>query len=770
MVGRRSPWLGGPQTVLMLKVLRRIIQEVNAATDLDEVLAIIVRYVKDSAAVDVASVYLTDFEKGRHVLMVTEGLHPQSVGTVRLDLEEGLVGLAAHRAEPVNIADAHNHPRFKFFPESGEERYHAFLGVPIIHQRKVLGVLVVQRQESKRFSEEKVAFLVTLAAQLAGAIAHAEASGGPSVRKIRHSARERFIGGVPGAPGVAIGTAVVAYPAADLAALPDRTISDIDAEIAAFETAVAAAREEVREMRERLSELLPPDDRALFDAYALLLNSDSLVQETLERIREGDWAQGALRKVVEAHARKFDEMDDEYLRERAQDIREIGRRILMQLQQGNGRPRTYPRNTVLVGEEIGATQLAEVPADRIAGVISARGTSSSHVAILARAMGIPAVMGSEDITVSRLDGREIIADGYLGRVYVQPSAAVRKEYSRLVHEESRLSEELKGLRDLPAATPDGVRIPLLVNSGLLADVTPSLDSGAEGVGLYRTEFPFMIRERFPSEEEQRDIYRQVLEAFAPRPVTLRTLDVGGDKALSYFPLTEDNPFLGWRGIRITLDHPEIFITQMRAMLSAASGLDNLLVLLPMVSDVSEVDESVQLLRQAYDELQDEGVSVGWPKVGVMVEVPSAVYQAQALATRVDFFSVGTNDLTQYLLAVDRNNARVAKLYNPLHPAVLQAVSDVVTAAHRNDRPVSVCGGMAGDPAAVVLLLGMGVDELSMTAAGLPRIKWVIRSFTRKRANALLERALEMENPHAIRAMVNRALEQEGLGSLAWSGA
>ncbi len=754
----------------MLKVLRRIVQEVNAAGDLDEVLAIIVRHVKQSMAVDVASVYLTDFEKQRHVLMVTEGLRPRSVGTVRLGLSEGLVGLAAERAEPVNISSARNHPRFKFFPKSGEEEYQAFLGVPIIHQRKVLGVLVVQRREAQRFSEEKVAFLITLAAQLAGAIAHAEVSGGRSVSKIRHSAKERFISGVPGAPGVAVGTAVVVYAPADLAAVPERRVTDIDGEIAMFETAVYAAREEVHQMRERLAEVLPAEDRALFDAYALLLNSDSLANETLERIRAGSWAQGALRDVIRAHARKFEEMDDDYLRERAEDIREVGRRILMQLQQGNGSPRSYPRRTVLVGEEIGATQLAEVPPENIAGVISARGTSSSHVAILARAMGVPAVMGATDITVTRMDGREVIADGYLGRVYVQPPPVVRKEYVRLLREESRLTEELKALRELPAETPDGVRVPLHVNTGLLADITPSLESGAEGIGLYRTEFPFIIRERFPGEEEQRDIYRQVLKAFAPRPVTLRTLDVGGDKALSYFPVTEDNPFLGWRGIRITLDHPEIFITQMRAMLGAASGLDNLQVLLPMVSDVSEVDESLQLLHQAYDELLEEGVSVKWPRIGVMVEVPSAVYQTQALAQRVDFFSIGTNDLTQYLLAVDRNNARVAKLYNTLHPAVLRAITHVVDVAHGFERPVSVCGGMAGDPAAAVLLLGMGIDELSMTAASLPKIKWVIRSLTRRRARGLLARALEMENPHAIRAMVNHALEQAGLGSLAWRGA
>jgi len=754
---------------MMLKTLRRIVQDVTAARDLDEVLAIAVRHIQKALAVEVTSVYLTDFERREHVLMITAGLRPEAVGTVRLGMHDGLVGLVAERAEPVNLDDAHEHPRFRFFPESGEERFHAFLGVPVIHQRRVLGVLVVQRKLKRRFTEDKVTFLITLAAQLAGAIAHAEASDGSSAERLRHSPTQRFIQGVPGAPGVGIGTAVVVCPTADLGAVPDRSTDDPDAEIRAFRTAVAAARAELKQMGKRLSRALPAEERALFDAYALLLDSDSLIQGTIDRIRTGQWAQGALRDVIQDHARKFDDMDDDYLRERAEDIREIGRRILTQLQNRANVARRYPRRTVLVGEEIAAAHLADVPLKRIAAVVTAKGSSSSHVAILARAMGIPAVMGVAEMSMSKLDGRDVIADGFMGRLYVQPTPAVRREYTRLARQDSRLSQELQSLRDLPAQTPDGVHVPLYVNTGLLADVTPSLKSGADGIGLYRTEFPFMIRDRFPGEDEQRQIYRQVLAAFSPRPVTLRTLDVGGDKALPYFPVHEDNPFLGWRGIRISLDHPDIFLTQIRAMLRASEGLENLHLLLPMISDVSELDEALRLLDQAMGELAEEGCNLTRPKVGVMIEVPSAVYQADSLAQRVDFFSVGTNDLTQYLLAVDRNNARVAKLFNTLHPAVLRALMQVVEAGHRHGRPVSVCGEMGGDPAAVLLLLGMGIDSLSMTVAGLPRVKWVIRTVSRRKARNLLRKALEMDDAHAIRAMLNRALERAGLGSLVWTG-
>jgi phosphotransferase system enzyme I (PtsP) len=391
------------------------------------------------------------------------------------------------------------------------------------------------------------------------------------------------------------------------------------------------------------------------------------------------------------------------------------------------------------------------------------------VAILARAMGVSAVMGVDDLPVGRVDGRNLVVDGYAGRVYVDPPQGVLNEFKNLLREEAQLSKELDELRDLPSITPDHVGVPLYVNTGLLADVSPSRKSGAEGIGLYRTEFPFIIRDRFPGEEEQRQIYQQVLQSFAPAPVTLRTLDIGGDKALPYFPIAEDNPFLGWRGIRISLDHPEIFLVQLRAMLRASAGLNNMNILFPMINSVSEVDDAMRLLRRAHHELIDSGVSISMPRVGVMIEVPSAVYQVRELARRVNFLSVGTNDLTQYLLAVDRNNARVAELYDALHPAVLRALQQIVDGAKAEKTPVSVCGEMAGDPAAAILLLGMGIDNLSMSVGNLPRVKWVIRTFTRRRAKALLKEALTFEYAHSVRKFLNDALEEAGLGGLVRAG-
>lgn len=755
----------------MLQTLHSIIQEVNAARGLQHALNIIVKRVADSTHVDVCSVYLVDQDTQEFVLMATRGLNPDSVGRVRLRFDEGLVGLVGERKEPLNLEDAESHPRFRYFPETGEEKFHSFLGAPIIHFRRLLGVLVVQQAARRRFGEEEVAFIVTMAAQLSGAIAHSEASGGENSGGLPTPLplTRRALQGVPGAPGVAFGRAMVAYSPADLFAVPDRPVEDVESEVRAFRAALQAVRAEVQDLADRLADAIPSDEHMMFDVYLKMLDSESLVDGTEQRIREGNWACGALRDSIAQHVSVFDEMEDPYLRERASDIRDVGRRILMRLQMDSGDTRDVPEGTILVGEEISASQLAEIPTESLHGVVTARGSGNSHVAILARALNIPAVMGVAELPVGRLENRNLIADGYSGRVHIDPDKQVRKEYRRLVREDAELSQELQVLRDEPAQTPCGFRMGLYANTGLMADITSSLASGCDGIGLHRTEFPFMVRERFPGEDEQTVVYRQVLEPFAPRPVVLRTLDVGGDKPLPYFPVREENPFLGWRGIRLTLDHPEIFLTQLRAMLRANADCGNLRILLPMVSRVQEVDEARVLLDRARAELEEEGIEISMPSIGVMVEVPSAVYQADSIARRVDFLSIGSNDLTQYLLAVDRNNARVAGLYDELHPAVLQAVRQVVEAGARNDCHVSVCGAMAGDPASAILLLGLGVEGLSMSVSSLLRVKWVIRSFTRQQAAALLEETLTLENPADVRRRLNRALEEAGLGGLVRAG-
>lgn len=753
----------------MLDSLHSIVRDVSAAPNLDAALGIIVHRVREELGVDVCSFYVSDHQACRNVLMATEGLRADAVGRIGLGFGEGLVGLVAEREEPVNLDDAARHPRFAYIPESGEGDYHAFLGAPVIHQRKVLGVLVVQQKTERKFDESDVAFLSTLAAQLSGAIAYASVNGELSALQSTQPRTERKIDGLPGAPGVALGVAVVVYAPTDLQSVPDRAPRDPAQEELSLRNAVAGVSQEMKRLVEKNGEAMSTEQLALFDVYDLMLHNSSIVDDTVRRIHAGNWAPGALRDTIDEHAHRFEEMEDLYLRERASDLYDIGRRILMHLQDKVGSAVDYPENTILVGEQVSAIDLADVPPHRLTGVVSGHGSALSHVSILAHDLGLPAVMGIGKLPVARFDGQELVVDGYRGLVYIRPGPLVRSEFARLAREERELSEELHTLHDLPPETPDGVRIPLHTNTGLYADTGPSLAVGADGIGLYRTELPFMVRQQFPGEEEQLRIYRDVLEAFAPLPVVMRTLDAGGDKVLPYFHTREANPALGWRGIRMTLDHPEIFLTQLRAALRASSGLDNLSLLFPMISGVAEIDEALELFERAYAELQEEGVALSRPQLGAMMEVPSAVYQADALAKRVDFLSIGTNDLTQYLLAVDRNNPHVAKLFDSLHPAVLRAVMEVIEAGHRSGKPVSVCGETAGDPAMVVLLLGMGIDSLSVSTGDLPRIKWVIRSFTRRRAREILDTALTHERPEPIRALLNEALEEAGLGGLVRAG-
>lgn len=748
----------------MLDALRRIVNEVDNAPDLEQALAVIVGRVKEAVGADVCSVYLNDYDNRRHILQATDGLRPEAVGRVRIELGRGLVGLVTERAEPINLDDANTHPRYLRVNDTGEQRYHGFLGAPIIQNRKVLGVLVLRQREKRHFAEDEVNFVVTLASQLAGAITYARTSG-ELARLQDEGIPQRFLPGLAASPGIGLGTAVVVYPPADLNAIPDRKAEDPLKEEESFRSAVQDVAKDLDRFAVRTQPHLSAEDLALFDAWRLMLESDTLIDGTLARIRAGNWAPGALRETIAEHARVFDSMDDPYLRERGSDVRDLGRSILMRLQNLTAAPIQYPSQTILVGEEISAMQIADVPRERLAGVVSTTGSGSSHLAILARAMGVPAVMGVSDLPVGRVEGRELVADGYRGRVYVAPGPAVRAEYQRLADDDRALSDELQTLKDLPAETTDGYLIPLYLNTGLVSEHRPLGIEESAGVGLYRTELPFIVRDSFPSEAAQMANYRTVLELFAPRPVTIRTLDIGGDKPLPYFPMHEANPFLGWRGIRITLDHPEIFLTQVRAILRAAVGLDNLQLLLPMVSTVAEVDEALLLVHRAHDELLEEGYPVRLPPVGVMIEVPAAVYQSEALARRVDFLSVGTNDLTQYLLAVDRNNPHVAKLYDELHPAVLRALMQILVGARVHGREVSICGEMAGDPLAAVLLLGMGVHSLSMGAGSLLRVKRVIRSISRTRAREVLKVALQCESADAVRRLLLDVLDTVGLTAL-----
>ena len=752
----------------MLIHARQIIQGINAASGLNDALVTIVQRIQASLSSDACAFYLRNAETGDYLMMAADGENREAIGKRRIKNQEGLVGWIAGHEEAVNIANASDHPGFHHSPEKSEEIFHGFLGAPIIHYRRVLGILVVRKLEHHRFDDDETAFFITLAAQLGSVINRLLLKWDVSRQLTGPSHGRMVVQGIPCAPGIAMGVLTLAHPM-DLQSTPNHQALDMDAEERAYRMAVTAAKQELRSSHNRMSGQLPAEVLSLFDVYELMLESEKLNSKTISRIHAGQSAHGAVSETILELAQVFERMNDTYIAAKAEDIRNVGRHILSHLQGIAPAPGAYPDFCILAGTELSLVEVLTVPRHLLAGIICRKGSALSHIAILTRALGIPAVIGMTDLPIEYLAGCKIVIDGNKGVVCINPSPEDIIDFKQRFSEEQAVSEQFETLHDLPAETRDGIRIPLYVNLGVVADEIHAGDPKYEGVGLYRTEFFFMSRNTLPTEDEQYRLYRNLLENYAPRPVTIRTLDTGADKALPFFSITEANPFLGLRGIRFTLDHPEIFLTQLRALLRANSGLHNLQIIFPMISKMSEIDDTLCLIDRACQELKAEGQAATKPQLGAMIEVPSAVYSIGAMSDRLDFFSIGTNDLTQYLLAVDRNNTNVQDFYDNLHPAVIHVVQDIITRVHSRKKTVSVCGEMAGNPASALLLMGMGVDSLSMDPSYLPRVKWTIRNFTLNQAQELSKMALKVEDETGISDLLNSALLEAGLDTLVRGG-
>jgi phosphotransferase system enzyme I (PtsP) len=758
----------------MLDTLRRIVLDFSQDAELQSALERMVSQVKKAMKTDCCSIYLANHYKQHFVLMASDGLSVGLSGQTCIGFSEGLVGLVGKREEPLNIANAQKHLAFIHAPEVQEDDFNAFLGTPIIHRRKVLGILSIQQKEFRHFTENDEAFLVTLSAQLAGALANAEIKNlltfqqeqTPSVKQLQ---------GIAGSPGIAVSTIVVCQPQADLAAVPLKKVINTTAQLLRFEQAVQQTKNEFEELSHRLSHTINDESLAIFDVYKQLLSHANLGKEVSEKIKLGWRADSALKLVIQHYVQQLEAIDDSYLKERASDIKDLGTRLLVNIQQQAKEELVLPEQFILLAQDITASMVAQYQELGLQGVISLSGSNNSHAAILAKSLGLPAVMGVNAIVLNQLHQKEVIIDGYSGELFVNPDDSLKREYQHLLNQEKMLTEKVMKVVDLPCETKDGQLLELLLNAGLSSGFEQSKHMGASGIGLYRTEIPFMNRSYFPSEQEQTQLYRQVLNFFPQHSVTMRTLDVGGDKSLPYFPIDEENPFLGWRGIRITLDHPEIFLVQIRAMLKANQGLNNLEIMLPMISSVDEVEESIRLINQAFYELQAElhdeltSPQLQRPKIGIMLEVPSVIFQMKALSQRVDFFSVGSNDLTQYLLAVDRNNSQVAGLYDAFNPAVLNALYSIAQQSASYNTPVSLCGELASEPAGAILLLAMGYHKLSMNGHNVPRIKWVVRHINFTEAEVILQHVLTLSTTEQVHNYLNEQLESLGLGGFIRAG-
>ncbi|MCL1123847.1 phosphoenolpyruvate--protein phosphotransferase [Shewanella surugensis] len=716
-----------------------------------------IRFIVDSvsAAVnrDVCSLYRVN-TKHEMELLISHGLQVNQ--PICIPAGKGLVGLVAKERHGLNLAIASAQSAYFYVQGTKEEQFNSFCGVPLVHHGEVVGVLVVQNKKAQVLSEQEEAFLLTLAAQLAFIMVNIPKSHDIGVKQnIRYK-------GIKSVEGIALGKALLCG-LTQLSEVVDVHNDKPQESVQEWQKLLSQVQDDLINEQKSLGDNMSPSICSIFDAYHLLLSDVVLSEKIEEYIYDGFALPSAIKHGIYFFANHFKKMADPYLNARAEDIIHLGNKLI-HIWKGGGKHASVEHKSpvILIGAQVSVSDIASIPSEFLAGIICFEGSSLSHTSILANAMGIPAVMGIGQI--KNVDMHDfMIVDGNEAQVILQPSALLKKAYKRLIRQEQKVTIKLHSLKTLAAITLDHYEVELLTNTGLLADITPGVKSGAQGVGLYRTEIPFMVGDSFPSEDEQVRVYRRVFEAYEGKPVYMRTLDIGGDKQLPYFPIRhEDNPALGWRGIRFTLDNIQLLMTQVRAMLRASSGMKSLHILLPMVTSSHELTQFSIVLKDAYTQLQADGLSMHWPKVGIMIEVPAAVSQIPLWANRLDFISIGSNDLSQYLLALDRNNPHVADRYDHVHPAVIHEVYRTVQLAKQYQLPLSLCGEMASDPIAVVLLMGMGIQRLSMSAAKLPRIKWLIRNIEVQWAQQILADCLLLDDVDDIRCHIQQAMKDKGL--------
>jgi phosphotransferase system enzyme I (PtsP) len=750
-----------------LNELARIVREVDTAPDLEHALHVLVRRTREFMGVDVCTVYFTVEDEKRHVVVATEGLSSHTIGNLECGFGKGLIGRIAESLQPLNLEQVPQELDRDFLRQTGAEPYQSFLGVPIVHKTHLQGVLVVRQRTQRRFKDADEALLITLSAQLGAAIAFAKASGEWCSLCRSGQAMPGRIEGLAGAPGLAIGQGMVVFGTSPIARIPDRAVEDIETEVDRLSAAIRDVREEMTSLDSSLAGSLSELERALFDAYGMLLDSSEIMSAVLDGIHQGNWAAGSVSRVFEAYASRFDAMPDPYLRERAGDIRALGGRLASRLLGDSAGLAFGQTATVLIGECLSAIDIGQARQGNLVGIISGDGSPLSHAAILARALGIPAVMGVAGLPLGQLNGQELVVDGTVGQAHLRLSPAMRQAFEQAITDRQRKLSTIESIRGLEAITVDGVEVDLFINAGLNIEPEVPDATGSAGIGLFRSELPFMLFERLPSEQEQLQLYRQALQAMHPLPVTLRTLDLGGDKTLPYLHDTEAHSALGQRGIRFTLERPDIFLTQLRAALRADLGLGNLRLLLPMITGLEELEQAMELIGQAVQQLKDADQPVSCPPVGVMIEVPAAVYQVGSLARRADFLSIGSNDLAQYLLASDRNKPPPSGRFDPLHPALLQALRHVMDSARHSGKSITLCGEIANQPAIALLLLGMGFNGLSINASALPAVKWAVRLISSERMRRLAEEALRCDRSVEISRLLE-AMDVE-LGSAQSAG-
>lgn len=741
----RAP-LAGPR--VLLRRLREIMAEpISAQVRLNKT----VKQIAANMVAEVCSAYVLRDDNYLE-LFATEGLKPEAVHNTRLRVGQGLVGLIAAEAATLNLPNAQEHPAFAFLPETGEEIYHSFLGVPLLRAGRTLGVLVVQNRVHRSYSEEEVEALQTIAMVLAEMIAAGDLEGLSPTDGGLDLTRPITVNGVGFNEGVGLGHVVLHEPRVVVTRL---IADDVEAEAARLDQAVAGLRDSVDDMIARGDLQVHGEHRDVLEAYRMVAHDRGWVRRMHEAIANGLTAEAAVEKVQSDTRARLQRQTDPVLWERLHDFDDLANRLLgMLMGRGNARAE-LPKNAIIVARGMGAAELLDYDRERIRGLVLEEGAPTSHATIVAKALGI-ATVGRAPAVVSLVEnGDPIIVDGETGDVHIRPSADVELAYAEKVQFRAERQKRYRLLRDVPSVTRDGQPVSLMINAGLLVDLPHVAESGADGIGLFRTELEFMVAATLPRMKQQVSLYRSVIEGTADRPVTFRTLDIGGDKVLPYLRVDdEENPALGWRAIRLGLDRPALLRTQIRALLHAAAGR-TLRVMLPMITEVSEMEQARAMIEREKTYFRRHGHELpNEIHVGAMVEVPALFWQLDELMTVCDFVSVGTNDLAQFIMASDRGNLRVASRFDPLSAPFLRVLRQVVRAANAAGVPVTLCGELAGQPLAALALIGLGYRTLSMAPAAIGPVKTTLLAAD---AGLVAQRLDELIDRPASRTDIRRNL-------------
>jgi len=708
--------LGGPR--VLLRRLREVMAEpVSAQERLDKIVVLIAA----NMVAEVCSFYVLRVDSTLE-LYATEGLNRGAVHRTVLRADEGLVGLVASRATAINLSNAQAHPAFSYRPETGEESYHSFLGVPILRAGNTLGVLVVQNRARRTYSEEEVEALQTTAMVLAEMIASGELSALAQPGAEPAAQRSLHLKGMALSEGIALGHVVLHEPRV---VITNYIADDIPKELKRLESAIESLRSQLDELLEHGDMVDGGEHRDVLEAYRMFAHDRGWAHKLEEAVMTGLTAEAAVERVQSDTRARMLRQTDPYLRERLHDLDDLANRLMRQITgRGHAPPReNLPENAIIVARSMGPAALLDYDRKRLRGLVLEEGGPQSHVAIVARALGIAAV-GEIDNATGMVDpGDAIIVDGSAGDMHLRPLPDMEAAYAERVRLRARRQQQYQALRDQPCVTKDGKEITLMINAGLSVDLPHIVDTGAAGIGLFRTELQFMVAPNFPRASEQYALYRAVLEAADDKPVTFRTLDIGGDKVLPYMRnIEEENPALGWRAIRLGLDRPALLRTQLRALLRAAGGRA-LRIMFPMIATVAEFDQARELVERELTHLRRHGHKLpDEVEVGSMVEVPSLLYQLDELLEHADFLSVGSNDLVQFLYAVDRGNPRVAGRFDPLSAPVLRALRDIADKGRQHGKPVTLCGELASQPLGALALAGIGYRSLSLTPSAVGPVK------------------------------------------------